>query len=463
MVNYIAILLIVIASIFRGGNRHIPLTMMEWLSLLMLSILIWKNAASLKADTDSNSLTPTKWLLIFLACSPLWIGLLQLSPLSLTSAGGEMGFGSWLGLDDLAKATGQTSVALKQATNPVWASLLAGAPIAACFSLALLAPKNQIKTIARLWIGLALVQSVLALLQTTGAKFLYFGADQISGAMGTFGNRNHLANFIVMTLPWVILELRSPASRHRANSRKPWIWGAVMFVLIAALMATQSRMGIASGLVVFSGALLVLSPQKKTAKLPKLWAGLIVVAIVLLALFSGGWDWLNRFDSDYLEKSAEFRENLRHLTWNAAMAYWPLGSGLGSFPLVFPEFQNGESTGFVNYAHNDYLQLLLELGVVFVLLLLLLLGMAGYRVRGLMRSARASSSGWSQANFFAAASGLGAMAIAMHAWVDFPLRIPVNAMLGAFLLGAFLRIPTEARHTGEKSSQKLQSVDGSHA
>jgi hypothetical protein len=29
--------------------------------------------------------------------------------------------------------------------------------------------------------------------------------------------------------------------------------------------------------------------------------------------------------------------------------------------------------------------------------------------------------------------------VLLHSWVDFNLRIPANAMLAAFLLGAFLR------------------------
>ncbi len=38
-----------------------------------------------------------------------------------------------------------------------------------------------------------------------------------------------------------------------------------------------------------------------------------------------------------------------------------------------------------------------------------------------------------------ASCGLGVLAVLLHSWVDFNLRIPANAMLAAFLLGAFLR------------------------
>jgi len=40
-----------------------------------------------------------------------------------------------------------------------------------------------------------------------------------------------------------------------------------------------------------------------------------------------------------------------------------LGWGLGTFPVVYPEFRSFYTTFFVNQAHNDYLQLLVETGL----------------------------------------------------------------------------------------------------
>jgi hypothetical protein len=40
-----------------------------------------------------------------------------------------------------------------------------------------------------------------------------------------------------------------------------------------------------------------------------------------------------------------------------------LGWGLGTFPIVYPEFRSFYTTFFVNQAHNDYLQLLVETGL----------------------------------------------------------------------------------------------------
>ena len=61
---------------------------------------------------------------------------------------------------------------------------------------------------------------------------------------------------------------------------------------------------------------------------------------------------------------------------------------------------------------------------------------------------RQSISLWQQARAAHRGSGslqlqlccaLGLLALLLHSWVDFNLRIPANAMLAACLLGAFLR------------------------
>ena len=41
-----------------------------------------------------------------------------------------------------------------------------------------------------------------------------------------------------------------------------------------------------------------------------------------------------------------------------------LGWGLGTFPVVYPQFRSFSTNFFVNQAHNDYLQLLVEMGLL---------------------------------------------------------------------------------------------------
>ncbi|MDZ4355380.1 MAG: hypothetical protein U1B84_03020 [Variovorax sp.] len=169
------------------------------------------------------------------------------------------------------------------------------------------------------------------------------------------------------------------------------------------------------------------------------------MALLGTALFMGGLAWVDRFDADRLVADDAVRALTREATWQGALAFWPLGSGLGSYAWVFPRFQSPEVGYYLlDLAHNDYLQILMETGVLGLAAMMLALALMGRRVLQLFRAARGTSS-WSSANRLAVACGLGLLATLLHAWVDYPFRIPANAMLTAFLLGVFLREPAPAR------------------
>ena len=156
---------------------------------------------------------------------------------------------------------------------------------------------------------------------------------------------------------------------------------------------------------------------------------LVVLAVGLDAL-------LARFESE-----GAYLEGERWLyvigSWHAALAFWPFGSGLGSYASVFPAFQPVGVHGFIEHAHNDYVQLLMECGLLAIALGLLALALIARQVARLVRRARRM--GLDAAGLLQASCGLGLLAVLLHSWVDFNLRIPANAMLAVFLLGAFLR------------------------
>ena len=78
----------------------------------------------------------------------------------------------------------------------------------------------------------------------------------------------------------------------------------------------------------------------------------------------------------------------------------------------------------------------METGLLGAVAMALALALMGRRVLQLFRAGRGN---WSSADRLAVACGLGLLATLLHAWVDYPFRIPANAMLAAFLLGVFLR------------------------
>jgi O-antigen ligase len=171
--------------------------------------------------------------------------------------------------------------------------------------------------------------------------------------------------------------------------------------------------------------------------------------VLLAALATVGTEGLRRFEGSVLTSDDSVRQQTFDATWQATKVFWPVGSGLGSFAAVYPRFQPAEmGNDYVEHAHSDYVQLLMETGVLGLLLGALVLTLLLAQARKLGRKL-ASEQGLRNEEQTMLAAGLGLLALLLHAWVDFNMRIPALAMLGAFLFGVFMR-QRSLRHGAEK-------------
>jgi tetratricopeptide (TPR) repeat protein/O-antigen ligase len=262
----------------------------------------------------------------------------------------------------------------------------------------------------------------------------------------TFVNPNHQALYLSVPLFLALgLLLRprlgrrgpvrpvgDPSSASTAVALKILLVGAAT-VMGAALLLTQSRgglFGVLTGLIV----VLALSLYGRTSKrVPLVLALAMALFVVYASTFS--------LDLVVQRLSIAIREpfsDLRWPTWAGTLAVASeapfLGVGLGAFEDAFRAHQPLAiwSGYLVDYAHNDYLQLLAETGLAgLAVLVWALLGFvtfvlvrwAGRQdpfVRGLVTG------------------GLGALAaVVAHSAVDFGLHMPANALL-VVALGAML-------------------------
>ena len=110
--------------------------------------------------------------------------------------------------------------------------------------------------------------------------------------------------------------------------------------------------------------------------------------------------------------------------------YWLTGAGAGTFPYAFRRSAFYLPRKTVDHAHSDYLEWLLEFGLLPALLLTLALKLTLWRVGLFVFSTEDA-----QRRMAAGGAVLGAGAILLHATVDFPLQIPALAALTAVLLG----------------------------
>ena len=107
-----------------------------------------------------------------------------------------------------------------------------------------------------------------------------------------------------------------------------------------------------------------------------------------------------------------------------------LGTGLGSFESVFPQYQTFPTELVWNHAHDDYVEALTEAGAVGGLIMLLaLLLFARLAFRNFPERLK-SPRGWVQLG-----AGLGCCGLLVHSFADFNLHIPANAAWFAVCVG----------------------------
>ena len=121
-----------------------------------------------------------------------------------------------------------------------------------------------------------------------------------------------------------------------------------------------------------------------------------------------------------------------------AADHWAIGTGFGSFHAAFLLYRPPSIHARWQHAHNDWLQSAAEGGWL-TPILVLAIGVPVFRRRGEMTDSR-----------LARAIRLGALAgitaVALHSFVDFPLKIPAVAVLAAVLIGIRCgNIPVQAR------------------
>lgn len=114
-------------------------------------------------------------------------------------------------------------------------------------------------------------------------------------------------------------------------------------------------------------------------------------------------------------------------------SFWPIGSGLGTFPDVYRAFQPIDQQGFINHAHNDYLELTFDMGVVGVSLITVFFALYLWKWWVIIRIK------WNTLKIFQIAAGISLLLILLHSVVDFILHTPANMVLFGFLCGVFFR------------------------
>lgn len=284
------------------------------------------------------------------------------------------------------------------------------------------------------------VAAFSGVLQRLGNLDAIYGLRPFNQAspFASYFNQHHFAALMEMIVG-IALGLLGSGGAVKKN-KLVFLVFAVLIMGIAVVF-TSSRGALVS-LVAVVGFIVVANLAQKNnqtdgagfpRKLALLGGGLALLLVLFGAvLLLGGGDSLARGIG--LQNPDDFTNGRIHFwqtTWRIFLDYPLLGAGLDSFAYVFTRYDTWNGTFRLEQAHNDYLQILADAGIVgfacvawFIFLL----------YRGGWRTVRRSSDAFRRATAIGALAG--ASGILLHSFFDFPLRTPANALV--FLILAAL-------------------------
>lgn len=277
-----------------------------------------------------------------------------------------------------------------------------------------------------------------------GGPYLYDNHNT-QAATGLFANSNHQATLLLATLPFLgaLIGLQQQSQSSGRRSRQSASLGRIVIALGAAvvivlgIILNGSGAGLSLLVPVALATLAVALP--KAGKAPRLLASLSVLlmlgASVVLALFT---------DAGSNATSVATRADIYRITWQAIGDTFPAGTGLGTFREYYRLHEDPAlvDSFFVNHAHSDPLEWVLETGVLGTLLLGALLWWWGIRAWRLWRA--------EQPDLVALAATIASGAILAHSLVDYPLRdAAIQAVFAVSL--AFMAEPRS--HAGEQRAR----------
>lgn len=274
--------------------------------------------------------------------------------------------------------------------------------------------------------------SIFGILQylTFNEKLYWFRAMRFGGMpFGPYVNRNHFAGFAEMVIPVALV----PLFLGKVRRERLFLVALFALVPIVALLLSASRGGIISFAVQMVMLLLLLLIRRIRSR-HMILGGLVVLAALMTVSWIGVQQVFQRFSGlQSLEVTSGKRTAMRQGTWRLFLDHPVLGTGLGTFEMMFPPYDTLYDGKVVNQAHNDYVEALAETGVLGGLCCAWFIGMVLFG--SLKEMAELGNSFASVLNL----TGLIACSgILVHSLVDFNLHIPANALL--FFMSAHLAV-----------------------
>lgn len=323
-------------------------------------------------------------------------------------------------------------VPLSVTPDLTWRSFLALLPPAAVFLTVLSANHTFTVRLVGVYLIAAVIGVLLGAAQlASGGERLYPWETTSAGSVtGFFANRNHLATLLLSCVPFAAVIGAATLRRRSDNRWALWFSALFMALVVVGLAAIRSRAGvILFGPVAIASLLAAWIAAGRGRPSPALTglAGGIAAAVGAVALFALP-PILARFD---VQSAPEGRFEGWPIVADAAQAWLPLGSGIGSFDVVFRSVEPLEQLDptFFNHAHNEYLETWLEAGWPGVILVIAVFVWFGRRLWSAWKAPP------SRERDLQRAATIALVVMMAHSAVDYPLRTATLACLFALCAG----------------------------
>ena len=260
-------------------------------------------------------------------------------------------------------------------------------------------------------------------------------------ASGTYINRNHFAGLMEMLWPVALgvtlaqgewgerQGIKAMLSGDRVNTQI--LMFLIVTLMVVALLFSRSRAGIVGSFVGMAALLWMLRSVSGRFR----WGFRItLLALVALVAVYGGQIGFDKIVERFLdtERGAGGRMEIWVPTWDMVKDH-PAGVGLGNYEVVEPVYVDPGRAGVrYRHSHNDYLQLVAEVGWAGAVPLVV--GFFLFLVRGIWRVRRIGFDVGRFRLMVSVGALAGLCAMGFHSFFDFNFQISANQVYFVLLL-----------------------------
>lgn len=293
---------------------------------------------------------------------------------------------------------------------------------------------------------LTLASGLWGLLQlagsATGPLYLYRITNP-GLPVGFFANRNHQAVMLGAVIP-VIAHLGIAFAHQNRKPAMPFmVTGLAAALIVPTILMTGSRAGLIAAMIGFGAAAVMIYKARPAAargaadrfsRLMPIMAGTVILA----AIVGGVALWFGRALAIERLLASDSVEELRALVFpilrEMAGFFFPAGAGFGAFEHVYYQFEpmNLLREQYLNQAHNDWLQFVIEGGLPAALLLGAFMAWVAWH--GFLTFYRNRDEGRLASLRTACLAFI--VALGVVSFFDYPLRVP--SVMSVFVLSCGL-------------------------